>query len=251
VGIALAERLSHPPYVTMLHRLLAFAIFMSITIWACAQTAPTTVTGYITPLRPLLQALDRSGVSGSLVFSGHCPGFPGDIPHLRVPSSSEGSLLQLARETFSDDPSMRVSQDSDGTIRINESGTSTELLDVKISHVSFEKNGVPLRYAIYSPGHALYYVILNAPEVLGFAKAHDIQIPFVGTIGSQSGSQIPVDLPHVSGSMDNLTLSQALDQLAKTFPGIWVYENCPAGDGKGRVVAFWFFSLQNPGFFPQ
>jgi hypothetical protein len=235
----------------MLHRPLAFATFMSITIWAGAQTTPTTVPGFITPLRPLLQALDRSGVSGSLEFSGHCPGFPGDIPHLRVPSSSEGSPLQLARETFSDDPAMHVSQDPDGTIRIHESGTSTELLDVKISHVSFEENGVPLRYAVYSADHALYYVILKAPEVLGFAKAHDIQIPSVGTIGDQSRSQTPVDLPHVSGSMDNLTLSQALGHLVKTFPGIWVYENCPTGVGKGRVVAFWFFSLQNPGFFPK
>ncbi len=229
-------------------RPLAFAIFMSITIWACRQTAPTTVPGYTTPLRPLLQALDRSGVSGSLEFSGHCPGFPGDIPHLHVPSSSDGSPLQVARETFSDDPAMHISQDPDGTIRINESGTSTELLDVKISHVSFEKNGVPLQYAAMKVSHALYYVILKAPEVLGFAKAHDSGIPFVGTIGSQGD---PVNSPHISGSMDNLTLSQALDRLVKTFPGVWVYESCPTGAGKGRVVAFWFFSLQNPGFFPQ
>jgi hypothetical protein len=235
----------------MSHRPLAFAIFMSITIWAQAQTAPTTVPGYTTPLRPLLQALDRSGISGSIEFSGHCPGFPGDIPHLRVPSSSEGSPLRLARETFSNDPTIHVSQDPDGTIRINETGTSTELLDAKISHISFEKNGEPLRYAAYEASHALYYVILKAPEVLDFAKAHDIRIPFVGMAGAQSGSENPAGLPHLSGSMDNLTLSQALDHLVKRFPGIWVYENCPASDGKGRVVAFWFFSLQNPGFFPQ
>jgi hypothetical protein len=235
----------------MLHRRLAFAIFMGSTIWACAQTPPTTVAGFTAPLRPLLQALDRSGVSGSLEFSGHCSGFPGDIPHLRVPSSSEGSPLLVARETFSDDPAIHISQDPDGTIRINENGTSTELLDVKISHVSFEKDGVPLRYAAYDASHALYYVILKTPEVLGFAKAHNIQIPFVGMAGGQPGSQIPVDWPHLSGAMDNLTLSQVLDHLVKTFPGIWVYESCPAGDGKGRVVAFWFFSLRNPGFFPR
>jgi hypothetical protein len=55
---------------------------------------------------------------------------------LRLPSSSDGSPLQVARETFSDDPDMHISQDPDGTIRIIETGTSTELLDVKISHVS-------------------------------------------------------------------------------------------------------------------
>jgi hypothetical protein len=122
---------------------------------------------------------------------------------------------------------------------------------VEISHVSFEKNGVPLRYAAYDAGHALYYVILKAPEILSFAKAQKIQIPFVGMVGTQSPRQLPADRPHVSGSMDNLTLSQALDRLLKTFPGMWVYEDCPAVDGKGRSVAFWFFSLQNPGFFPQ
>jgi hypothetical protein len=224
---------------------------MGITTWAWAQTTPTTVPGYTTPLRPLLQALHRSGVSASLEFSGHCAGFPGDIPHLRVPSSSEGSPLRVARETFSDDPAMHISPDLDGTIRITESGTSTELLDAKISHVSFEKNGAPLQYAAYEASHALYYVILKAPEVLDFAKAHDIQIPFVGMVGTQPGNQIPSDWPHVPRSMDNLTLSQALDHLVKTFPGIWVYENCPAGDGKGRVAAFWLFSLQNAGFFPR
>ena len=133
----------------MLHRPLTFAIFMSITIWACAQTAPTALPGFATPLRPLLEALHRSGVSASLECSGHCPGYRWDIPHLRTPSSSEGTPLQVARETFSDDPAMHVSQDPDGTIRITEYGTPTELLDVKISHVSFEKNGVPLRYAAY------------------------------------------------------------------------------------------------------
>jgi hypothetical protein len=234
----------------MLHRPLAFFIFMGVTSWACAQTTPTTVLGYTTPLRPLLEALHRSGVSGSLECSGHCPGYRWDIPHLRVLASSEGSPLQVARETFSDDPAMHVSQDPDGTIRINESGTSTEFLDVKISHVSFERNGLPLPYAVYSPDHALYYVILKAPEVLDFAKAHDIQIPFVGAPGGQPAGQIPVG-PRLSGSMDNLTVSQALDRLVKTFQGVWVYENCPAGDGKGRVVAFRFFSVQNPGFFPQ
>src|SRR5580658_10802168 len=104
----------------MLHRTLAFAVFVSIPIWACAQKTPTTVQGYTTPLRPFLQALDRSGVSGSLECSRHCPGYRWDIPHLRAPSSSEGSPLQVARETFSDDPAMHVSQDPDGTIRIKE-----------------------------------------------------------------------------------------------------------------------------------
>jgi len=222
------------------------------TIWSCAQTKTNVGQQFVTPLRPLLQALDTSRASGSIEFSGHCTGFPGDFQHLRVPSASGGSPLQIARETFSDDPSMQITQDSDGTVRIRENGVLTDLLKVTISHLSFEKNGVPLQYAAYSPEAALYRVILQTPEVVSFSKAHGIQIPFFGSAGiGGPGRGIPVDNPHISESMDNLTLSQALDRLARIFPGIWVYENCPVNDWTGRTVSFWFFSLQNPGFFPQ
>jgi hypothetical protein len=34
----------------------------------------------------------------------------------------------------------------------------------------------------------------------------------------------------------------------KTFPGIWIYENCPRSDDKNRVVFFEFFYLGNIGF---
>ena len=37
----------------------------------------------------------------------------------------------------------------------------------------------------------------------------------------------PVEWPHISGTLDNITLSEALDYVLKTFPGIWLYENCP------------------------
>ena len=225
---------------------------MSITLCSCAQTSSSVSQEFVTPLRPLLQALASSRVSGSLEFSGHCLGFPGDFPHLRVPSATGSSPLQIARETFSDDSAVQVTQDSDGKIRIRENGVLTDLLNVNIRHISFEKNGMPLQYAAFSPEAALYHVILQAPEVVAFSKTHDFQIPFLGIGGPGGpGRGVPVDNPHVSGSMDNLTLSQSLDRLVKTFPGIWVYENCPAGDGKSRTVLFWFFSLQNPGLFPQ
>jgi hypothetical protein len=31
--------------------------------------------------------------------------------------------------------------------------------------------------------------------------------------------------PHISGSLENVTVSQALDQILKSFRGIWVYES--------------------------
>jgi len=229
-------------------RPLVLAI-VGISIWSTAQTQSPS-PHLIVPLKPLLQAFDNAKVSGSLELSGHCGvGLPPHLPHLRPPKSG-ASPLQVARDVFSGDPSMQISQDPNGTVRMIERGTSAELLNVKIGHVSFDKNGAPLKYAAFAPGTALYYVILQSPEILAFERARNIQIPFVGIAG-RLGTPTN-DLPHLSGSMDDLTLSQALDRLLQTFPGIWAYESCPAEDkDKGLVVSFWFFSLRDPGVFAE
>jgi hypothetical protein len=67
-------------------------------------------------------------------------------------------------------------------------------------------------------------------------KAHRMVLPGEGITGG-IGSR-PIDLPHIAGSMDNLTVSQALDRVLMTFPGIWLYENCPQGDGTGLFLRF-------------
>jgi hypothetical protein len=224
---------------------------IGISILSCAQVASTASPKIVAPLRPLLEVLERAKVSGSLGLSGHCDvGLPPHLPHLR-PSTTGGSPFQVARELFADDRGMQVTQDPNGTIRMIERGAPTELLDVKISHISFERNGVPLQYAAFSPSSALHYVILQAPEVLAFAKTHDILIPFAGAGGSLGNEPTPADAPHMAGPMDNVTVSQALDRILQVFPGMWVYENCPGDDGKGHVLHFWFFSLQNPGLFTE
>lgn len=204
---------------------------------------------FVAPLRPLLDALAGAGVSGSIELSGRCAAGP-SFPNLRSVSTGGGSPLEVARELFADDPAMKVKQEGDGTVRMVEAGISAELLSVKIKHLSFERNGVPLQSAAFSPSSALVNVILQSPEVIAFVEGHDILMP--GGLGGSIGNQaIPVTSPHIEGSMDNVTLLQALDRLVKTFPGVWVYENCPANDNKKSRVYFWFFSLQNPGVFPQ
>jgi hypothetical protein len=51
--------------------------------------------------------------------------------------------------------------------------------------------------------------------------------------------------PGVSGELNNVTVSQALDYMLKTLPGLWVYKNCP-GDGKDkRLVLFTFYRTGN------
>jgi hypothetical protein len=235
----------------MLRGLSAIIIFgnMMIMCWGQAVSGPTP--RFVRPLKPLLESLKRANVSGSLEFSGHCDvETPPDFPQFRAPSPNAGSVVDVAREIFAGDPTMQVTQDTDGTVRMVERGVSTGLLDVEIGHISFESNGLPLQYAAFSAGAAAAHVILQAPEVVAYMKAHQIERQLSeGAPGSNS--PYPTEAPHISGSMDDLTLSQALDRVLKTFPGIWVYESCPRPNGNGQFVNFLFLDLKHPGLFEE
>ena len=77
--------------------------------------------------------------------------------------------------------------------------------------------------------------ITHAPEVETFMKDHGIRQP--PRMINQSSSPVP----RVSGELNNITLSEALDYMLKTFPGLWVYENCPGSGENKRVVVFAFY----------
>ncbi len=179
------------------------------------------------PVKPILEVLDNAKLSGSLEFSEKCDStsIP-PFPRFRIAATTESSPLQSLREILADDSGMRVWQDRDGMIRMIGSGVPKDLLKVKISHISFESNGVPLQYAAYSPNAALLHAILRAPEVVAFMKAHSIDWPW-GEAVPGSNAPWPVSSPHISGSMDNVSLAEALDRVLKTFPGLWVYWSCP------------------------
>lgn len=226
-------------------RTLGVAIFMGITTWLWAQVAPHTNPKFATPLQPLMETMRRANASGSLELSRCDFGTSPHLPSLRVPTAT-GPLAQILREMFANDRAMQVTQDADGTIRMIESGVPTDLLEVEISHLPFELNAIPLQYAAFTPDDAIRE-ILHAPEVLAFAKTHGIVIPppVIGTMGHTHSH--PTNLPHITGSMDHLTVSQALDRVLKTFPGIWVFEDCTCPDKKDRCPYVWHFNLNSPG----
>ena len=229
----------------MRRRVLRVAIFIGITTCLWTQVRLPSNPKFTAPLQPLMEALRRANVSASLELSQCDYGPPPHLPSLRVPTAA-GPLPQVLREMFADDPAMQVTQDAEGTIRMIESDVPTDLLGVKIRHLPFELNGIPLQYAAFSPTAAIRE-ILHAPEVLAFAKAHGTVIfpPVIGIMGPTD--PYPAKSPHIVGSMDDLTVSQALDRVLKTFPGIWVYEDCACSDKKGRCPYVWHFNLNGPG----
>ena len=214
-----------------------------------AQEVKHPAPRLVKPLDPLLSAFNREGVSGSLELSGRCDTtrFPPNFgfPHWNAPAAREGTALEVARETLANDPSIRISQDSDRKVRMVEAGVPTDLLNVRIKHISFESNGEPLEYGAFTANEAATRVILRAPEILAFMKDHDIKDPFNGQGGSGGpGAKRVVTPPNMSGSMDDLTLSDALDRVLRTFGGIWIYEDCPATSDQKRTFFFRFVNLR-------
>jgi hypothetical protein len=185
-----------------------------------------------------MSVLSKAGLSASLEYWGRCDDiheFP-DFPKLRTPRNSTDPPLKALREMFAGDPKMQVTQEPDGTIRMVEADVPTDLLKVRISHISFEPHriGDPVGSPVWGLG-----IILATPEVADFMRTHNLGRPFPW--GVEAGMP---SAEHVPGDLNDVTVSQALDYVLRTFPGLWIYENCPSENRKRSV--FFMFYLDSP-----
>ncbi len=218
----------------------AIALILLLVITCAGQTDAED------PLKPLLESLAKNKISGSLEFSGRCESLQAEVypefPRMNAPARKEKSALDGVRYLFKDNPGMGVSQDADGTIRVVEYGMVTDVLNLWLESVSFGAAKV------YGANQALTY-ILGAPEVKQYMTAQNIEWPYVGAAGSILVGTTPThdSTPHISGSLTNVSISHALDRILRVFPGVWIYEDCPATDKRGRIVCLRFYRLQDTG----
>jgi hypothetical protein len=141
------------------------------------------------------------------------------------------------REIFADDQEIRVNLDANGLIRVVEADVRQDLLDVKIRRIAFKDDkAFPPTDVRYVPRDAMW-AILSKPEVSAFMRDHEIVRRFDFEDASGRRPIPSPELPHLSESLNDVSLSQALDDVLQTFPGLWIYENCPSKNGK-RVVDF-------------
>lgn len=228
----------------MLRRAVMIAFILGMLLRSPGRDAQAgSVKGAL--LQPMLEVLEKANLSGSLEFTGNCDVvFPPDLPPFRTITGG-GSTLQTLREMLRDDHAIRVEQDQTGKIRMVENVIPTDILNIKIRHISFDGTYASgPESGVYTPNQALY-VILHSPELAVFIKAHDIEILTTDGGIADAGGQWRRDSPHISGSLDDVTLSQALDRVLETFPGIWAYQNCPPKEHRERAVYFRFFYLRN------
>ena len=213
-------------------RLTAASVFLVVTV--CVGQAGGGFEAVVNMQR-IHRILEAGHVSGSLAYSG-C-GFdkrvPPDLPPLAALDES-GEPKEVLKKLFAADPLMQVTQEGD-VIRMMEKNVPTDLLNLKIQHLSFFPSDGSEGDAVYGPGMALF-VILRSPEVMAFRKAHSID-------GWASPLHDGIMMPGnccgggriVHGELIDVTVSQALDYVLQTFPGFWLYESCVTKEGARSV----------------
>ena len=215
---------------------VAFAVlFLTFCVGQVGGSHDTDPVRGLQLIRSILHAAD---VSGSLAYSG-C-GFdrrvPPDLPPFGVLDES-GRPQETLKKLFSADPLMQVTQEGN-MIRMMETNVATDVLNLKIHHVSFFPSDVSASDPVHGPRTALL-AVLETPEVVAFGKANNIR----GLPLPDKAIMMPGDCCGggrvVHGELDDITVSQALDYVLQTFPGYWVYENCVTKAG-ARSVYFNF-----------
>jgi len=180
----------------------------------------------------VLTVLEDSGRPGSLEYQGACTG-SGDITEnfgIAAPLQSDLHPVQALQRAFVGDPELTASQDASGLIRVVGGDVPTDLLNLRIHEVVFQRERDP---------RDAEYKLLALPEVHAYMQAHHITFiqTIIGLIPPPSGRVLNVTLKGV-------TLSAALDRIAETFPGVWVYGECTRSGERHVLMFFHEFSVQ-------
>jgi hypothetical protein len=182
--------------------------------------------------RRLRDVLTDAHVSGSLAYSASCKFHGGRfpvLPSIGIPERS-GSPAEVLQSMFGENSTIRVTQEPKGLVRMAEANVPTDILDVRIHHVSFAGEGTgPIGGAALA-----MMTILGTPEVRAFMETHNI------TTGAFRLEGVNPNQPDVRGELNDVTVSEALDYVLKTLPGYWVYENCTTPEGS-RSANFRFY----------
>ena len=188
----------------------------------------------------ILKVLASARVSGSLEYNGKCGvDIPvPDLPRVHEPQKSyANNPVNTLRSMFPVDARMMVSQKENGIIRIAEVGVQSDILDIRVSHLLFDR--------VSDPEQALN-MVLGAPEVQSFLQTNGIGQPLnihSGLYALPEPNKSPMPgVRSISGELNDVTLADALDYILKTFPGFWLYQNCQNPDGQ-RFLYFGLFPV--------
>jgi hypothetical protein len=169
----------------------------------------------------VLRVLEENRRSGSLVYRGRCTDSGGITDSFKVaPPAHEIPPVDALRQAFVNDPTLTVKEDSSGMMRVVGGDVQPELLGITIHDVKFQEEDDP---------RGATSKLLASQELKAYMQSHHTE--FVTTSG---GLIPPASGRHLSGTTD-MTVSQSLDRIAQTFPGVWIYQECTTAQGEKRV----------------
>ena len=84
-----------------------------------------------------------------------------------------GSAVDVLQSMFAGDSKMHVTQEPNGIVRMAETDVPSDILEVKIHHISFQATPSDALPPLGGPRLAMMRV-LGAPEVKTFTEGHDI-----------------------------------------------------------------------------
>jgi hypothetical protein len=201
--------------------MLAFALTILGIVSAPANIGiGSAVVDYV---RPVLKSV---GGAARVNYAGICPAGENRLllPTVDAQPASQGTTgIAAVRQIFRDDPQVTVTQDQSGILRITIGTVSTIVLQTRIPSLTLGPA------AQYTPKDAVYAIAISANN---YAKAHRLNFGIAATVldvierGPSNGA------PHLPKLMQNVTVDEALDSLARTFNGIVLYGTCKMPDGK-------------------
>lgn len=183
------------------------------------------VVDYLQPV------LIYSGGSARLYYAGDCPtesradlvmnGIP--FPSVWLQPARGATGMSAAQQIFRDDPNVVVTQDRSGMLRITIGSVSSTVLQTRLPSLTLDATE---RY------NALSAVDKIAITAHIYAKQHGLPFDLGPYIIDHIVSGPVKGAPHLPGVMQNISIDDALDAVARTFKGIATYGACQQPDGK-------------------
>jgi hypothetical protein len=189
----------------------------------------------------LKSTLASIGYKARIYFHGTCD--VGGDQGVRFPSIYFTSPLgdkkgvPAVREMFGKDKNVTVTADTSGVIRINIGSVFKPILNARLPSLRLTQSA---QYNPNGPGGAIDAIESSAAVQAAMEKfgVHQESVFYIGL-----EEPALVELPHLPSEMKDMTVDQALDSIAKTFPGVVVYGECEQPDKDHTVdIRFVWFS---------
>lgn len=191
------------------------------------DTSEANQSDLLDHLRPVL----GSGLVARVDYKSDCSADsenPVPFPPTKIEiNQSRERGLAGARQLFRSDPNVSVAEEKPGILHVQIGHVSSAFLKTRLSSVTFD----PMQQ--YNPSEAINKV-QHTKEVLSALQHLRMRSPvtITGTILTQPAK----NLPHLPVSVQNITVDEFLDLIAKTFNLIVFYGECSNGT---KTRSFW------------